>query len=126
MKNNAKTAGLLLSGILLAGCATEPPSPDALTKELQKQAALINGKLPLTEDGVILVRATVNKHQMDLHLYQSSEDQNVDNIIHRYTESLCRQPEVRQKILRGASYRIEWRDSANKRVEQRLTSCNSD
>lgn len=125
MLKNTQLSGLLIACALLVGCSTAPsPVQDALTQELQQQAAKINRQLPVTENGIILVRAAVDGHQMNLQLYQSKEDQDVELVIQRYGEFLCRQPDVRQRMARGAQYRIEWRDSANKRLDHSLEKCN--
>lgn len=126
MLNNTQLPGLFIACALLAGCSTAPsPVQDALTQELQQQAAKINRQLPVTENGIILVRAAVDGHQMNLQLYQSKEDQDVNLVIQRYGEFLCRQPDVRQRMARGAQYRIEWRDSVTQRLEHTLEKCSS-
>lgn len=112
-----------LLAALLGGCTSPQPSPDALTMALQQQAATINSQLPVTDDGVILVRATASMHQMSLKLYMSNPGQPASRVLQHYADSLCQQSDVRKRLEHGASYLLGWTNNKGEGGEQILNHC---
>lgn len=103
-----KTSPLLLVSLILVGCISKTPPPDPLAQDLAHQAAIINQQLPITEQGIMLVRAQASGRQLTLKLFQNEDNPHVDLTLKQYGKMLCLQSEVEKRITEGAIYRIEW------------------
>jgi hypothetical protein len=90
---------------------------------LKQQATVINRQLPVSEQGVILVRASVEVHQMKLKFYPSQAGQDVGEIMLHYVQHLCRQPDVQLHIKQGARYLLEGTDTYGKIRQHKLEYC---
>ncbi|MRT05939.1 type II secretion system pilot lipoprotein GspS-beta [Ewingella americana] len=119
--------GLVLAAaaLMLAGCASSTPEQeDLLSRAITTQAQTLNQQLPVTENGISLVRANAAQgHTLVLEMYQSDNQMNAQTFLDSYSNTLCRDAETRQRLAQGISYQLVLTTADKQRLQRSVTQC---